>query len=97
MNGGHLGGKHRFELIVRLYALDHGKHETEPVKIKTVTDMDQLLGKAPDKITVRRSQRLNEALDVETNVCIILRGRCREALIRIIGRGRCSAVALRQL
>jgi hypothetical protein len=37
MNGGHLGRKHRLELIVRLDAGDHGKHEIKPVLIKPAT------------------------------------------------------------
>jgi hypothetical protein len=65
MNAGHLGGKHSLELIPRLYAFDHGKHETKRVTEQTGTGMDQLLGKAPNKITILSSEHIDEVLYIK--------------------------------
>ena len=70
MNGSHLGGEHRLDLIIRLDVLDHAEDEINLVYVNRAsrTRVGQLANKALNKIGVRGSQRLREEgmTDVDT-------------------------------
>jgi hypothetical protein len=62
MNGGHLGRKHRLELIIRFDALYHGEHEIKPALVDLITlrtRISQLSDKTQSKIVIARPERLH--------------------------------------
>jgi hypothetical protein len=58
VDGGHLSGEHRLDLIARLDALDDGEHEIDPVFVRGGTMrscVDKLVGQSVKKVAVSRT------------------------------------------
>jgi hypothetical protein len=63
VDGGHLGGEHRLNLIARLDPLDDGEHEIDPVLVRfgaVRSSVDELLGQSMQKVAIRRGDGLQQ-------------------------------------